>query len=63
MVALGRTSGEKLNQIKNANSGLEKAFGRLPKEELWLCIGESVVAEKYVRLVQDMNKSSMTLLR
>ena len=39
---------------------LEKACDRVPKEELWLCMRESGVVEKYVRLVQDMHESSMS---
>ena len=33
---------------------LEKAYNRVPREELWYCIRKSGMAEKYVRLVQDM---------
>lgn len=29
---------------------LDRAHDRLPREELWCCIGKSRVAEKYVRL-------------
>ena len=33
---------------------LEKAYDRVPREELWFCMRQSGVEEKYVRLVQDM---------
>ena len=33
---------------------LEKAYDRVPREELWFCMRTSDVAEKYVRLVQNM---------
>ncbi|KAK3554576.1 hypothetical protein QTP70_025531 [Hemibagrus guttatus] len=33
---------------------LEKAYDRVPREELWYCMRKSGVAEKYVRVVQDM---------
>ncbi|KAF7649500.1 hypothetical protein LDENG_00140040, partial [Lucifuga dentata] len=33
---------------------LEKAYDRVPREELWCCMRKSGVAEKYVRVVQDM---------
>lgn len=42
---------------------LEKAYDRVPKEELWYCMRKSRVAEKYVRLVQDMYVDSVTVLR
>ena len=33
---------------------LEKAYGRVPREELWYCMRKSGIVEKYVQLVQDM---------
>ncbi|KAK3563902.1 hypothetical protein QTP86_004850 [Hemibagrus guttatus] len=42
---------------------LEKAYDRVPKEELWYCMRKSGVAEKYVRVVQDMYESSRTVVR
>ncbi|KAK3571138.1 hypothetical protein QTP86_003097 [Hemibagrus guttatus] len=36
------------------NKDLEKAYDRVPREELWYCMRKSGVAEKYVRVVQDM---------
>ncbi len=33
---------------------LEKAYDRVTREELWYCMRKSGVAEKYVRVVQDM---------
>ena len=33
---------------------LEKAYDRVSREELWYCMRKSGVAEKYVRVVQDM---------
>ena len=42
---------------------LEKAYDRVPREELWCCMRKSGVAEKYVRLVQDMYENSMTAVR
>ncbi|KAK3571820.1 hypothetical protein QTP86_020578 [Hemibagrus guttatus] len=42
---------------------LEKAYDRVPREELWYCMRESGVAEKYVRVVQDMYERSRTVVR
>ncbi|KAK3574656.1 hypothetical protein QTP86_011565 [Hemibagrus guttatus] len=42
---------------------LEKAYGRAPREELWYCMRKSGVAEKYVRVVQDMYERSRTVVR
>ena len=42
---------------------LEKAYDRVPREELWHCMREAGVTEKYVKLVQDMYKDSMTAVR
>ena len=42
---------------------LEKAYDRVPREELWYCMRESRKQEKYVRLVQDMYEGSKTVVR
>ncbi|RXN38888.1 Retrovirus-related Pol poly LINE-1 [Labeo rohita] len=42
---------------------LEKAYDRVPREELWCCMRKSGVAEKYVRVVQDMYESCKTVVR
>ncbi|XP_051780043.1 uncharacterized protein LOC127526921 [Erpetoichthys calabaricus] len=42
---------------------LEKAYDRVPREELWYCMRKSGVAEKYVRVVHDMYKGSVTVVR
>ncbi|KAK3521658.1 hypothetical protein QTP70_014697 [Hemibagrus guttatus] len=42
---------------------LEKAYDRVPREELWYCMRKSGVAEKYVRVVQDMYERSSTVVR
>ncbi|KAK3510330.1 hypothetical protein QTP70_001350 [Hemibagrus guttatus] len=42
---------------------LEKACDRVPREELWYCMRKSGVAEKYVRVVQDMYEGSRTVVR
>ena len=42
---------------------LEKAFDKVPREELWYCMTKSRVAEKYVKVVQDMYEDSVTSVR
>ena len=42
---------------------LEKAYDRVPQEELWYCMRKSRIVEKYVRLVQDMYEGSETVVR
>ncbi|KAK3533658.1 hypothetical protein QTP70_024032 [Hemibagrus guttatus] len=47
--------------VKDGN--LEKAYDRVPREELWYCMRKSGVAEKYVRVVQDMYERSRTVVK
>ena len=42
---------------------LEKAYDRVPREELWYYMRKSGIVEKYVRLVQDMYEESETVVR
>ena len=42
---------------------LEKAFDRVPREELCYCMRKSAIVEKYLQLVQDMYEESKTVLR
>ncbi|KAF7708178.1 hypothetical protein HF521_017235, partial [Silurus meridionalis] len=46
-----------------ARKVLEKAYDRVPREELWYCIRKSGVSEKYVRVVQDMYEDSVTAVK
>ena len=41
---------------------LEKAYDRVPWEELWYCMKKSGIVEKYVQLVQDMYEGSETVV-
>ena len=42
---------------------LEKAYDRVPREELWYCMRKSRIVEKYVQLVHDMYEGSETMVR
>ena len=42
---------------------LEKAYDKMPREEVWYCMRKSEWAEKYVRIVQDMYDESATAVR
>ncbi|KAK3570504.1 hypothetical protein QTP86_020079 [Hemibagrus guttatus] len=48
---------------EEVQDNLEKAYDRVPREELWYCMRKSGVAEKYVRVVQDMYERSRTVVR
>ncbi|KAK3508719.1 hypothetical protein QTP70_004259 [Hemibagrus guttatus] len=53
----------KFTEMKIRPTHLEKAYDRVPREELWYCMRKSGVAEKYVRVVQDMYERSRTVVR
>ena len=42
---------------------LEKAYDRVPREELWHSMRTSGIMKKYVRVVQDMYEGSETVVR
>ena len=42
---------------------LEMAYGRLPLQEVWRCIREKGVPEKYVMIVQDMYEGATTRIQ
>ncbi|KAK3556927.1 hypothetical protein QTP70_022433, partial [Hemibagrus guttatus] len=61
---LGEAAVEFLTSLFNRIlENLEKAYDRVPREELWYCMRKSGVAEKYVRVVQDMYERSRTVVR
>ena len=39
---------------------LEKAYDRVPRQEVWRCLREQDVPEKYVRLVKDTYEDART---
>ncbi|KAK3548948.1 hypothetical protein QTP70_021670, partial [Hemibagrus guttatus] len=51
------------HRVTYKSADLEKAYDRVPREELWYCMRKSGVAEKYVRVVQDMYERSRTVVR
>ncbi|KAK3572244.1 hypothetical protein QTP86_029403 [Hemibagrus guttatus] len=61
---LGEAAVEFLTSLFNrVLENLEKAYDRVPREELWYCMRKSGVAEKHVRVVQDMYERSRTVVR
>lgn len=42
---------------------LERAYDKVSREEPWYCIRKSGVAEKHVRVGQDMNKDYEAVVR
>ncbi|KAK3552217.1 hypothetical protein QTP86_005984 [Hemibagrus guttatus] len=61
---LGEAAVEFLTSLFNrVLENLEKAYDRVAREELWYCMRKSGVAEKYVRVVQDMYERSRTVVR
>ena len=42
---------------------LEKAYDRVPREELWHCLRVASVPEMYVKVIQDMYDDSLTAVR
>ena len=48
------------NELHCVFVDLEKAYDKVPREEVWYCMRKSGLAEKYVRIVQDMYDDSTT---
>ena len=42
---------------------LEKAYDRVPHQEVWRCMREKGVPEKYVMIVQDMYEGARTRVK
>eukprot|EP00064_Thunnus_orientalis_P000136 superscaffoldBa00000006_g136 len=54
---------EDQRELHSAFVDIEKAYDRVPREEVWYCMRKSGVAEKYARVVQDMHEGSVTAVR
>ncbi|KAI5094885.1 beta-ureidopropionase [Silurus meridionalis] len=54
---------EQLMNKENEREREEKVYDRVPREELWYCMRKSVREVKYVRVVQDMYKDSVTAVK
>ncbi|XP_013781358.1 uncharacterized protein LOC106465670 [Limulus polyphemus] len=55
--------GEKQKKLHLVFIDLEKAYDRVPREEVWRCLREKRVSEKYVKLVKDMYEGARTQVR
>ena len=42
---------------------LEKAYDRIPRDEVWYCLRLAGVSEAYVKVIQDMYEGSKTMVR
>ncbi|KAK3557429.1 hypothetical protein QTP70_026629, partial [Hemibagrus guttatus] len=62
-VKRGRCLRPSRRHMTSCTLDLEKAYDRVPREELWYCMRKSGVAKKYVRVVQDMYERSRTVVR
>ena len=51
---------EKNKDLQMVFVDLEKAFDRIPRDLIWWCLRKKGMPEEYVKIVQDMHRSSKT---
>ena len=61
LVALAHFSGQKV--VHCAFIDLEKAYDRVPREELWECLQLVETSECYIRIIRDMYDGATTTVR
>ena len=54
---------EKQKELHMVFIDLEKAYDRVPRQEVWRCMREKGVPEKYVTIVQDMYEGARTRVK
>lgn len=55
--------GERQRDLHMVFIDLEKAYDRVPRQEVWRSLREKMVPEKYVRLIQEMYRNVFTRVR
>ena len=54
---------EKQKELHMVLIHLEKAYDRVPRQEVWRCMREKGMPEKYVMIVQDMYEGARTRVK
>ena len=54
---------EKQKTLHMAFIDLEKAYDRIPRQEIWRCLRERGVTEKYVRMIRELYRNVKTSVR
>ena len=54
---------EKQKELHMVFIDLEKAYDRVPRQEVWRCMREILVPEKYAIIVQDMYEGARTRVK
>ena len=54
---------EKQKPLHMAFIDLEKAYDRVPRQEIWRCLRERGVTEKYVRMIRELYRNVKTSVR